>query len=147
MFLHNNYRQWLVDDRAYARGVFAMLFSRKWDSTQGPLSADLRVLVRVVCLSEIDGQMTGRLSVPCPQQEQAVSLTLQGAFGNGGLPIPCPERLWPHLHVVPEPLAEQFWHSPIGEEPGEGPKAVYYWAKERINLLKRLHKNDPTQRN
>lgn len=144
MFLPTDYRAWEGEDGQHAKGHFILLFQRKWEPGKEAMPCELRVLVRAVQLNQLGGFMMGRVKIKCPGWEDAIALSLSGAFGNDNLPMTCPDRLWEHLHPVPQEVADRFWTATGGNEPGAGSAAIFEWAKSQADSLQRLRKHDQT---
>lgn len=147
MFLPTDYQGWRTeeDGQEHVKGRFIMLFQQKWDAGTAEMPRELRVLVRAVQLDQAGNFMTGRVKIKCPDQTEVVALSLSGAFGNDNLPITCPERLWKHLHPVPQELADQFWTTPAGNESRAGSAVIFEWVRTHADNLQRLQKHDKTE--
>jgi hypothetical protein len=145
MFLQTGYKAWDNNDGSHAKGLFILLFQAAWKVGDEPMPRELRVLVRTVQLDALGNFMMGKVAIKCPDREDLVSLSLSGSFGNDNLPITCPSGLWDFLHPVPQDVADRYWTTPEGNEPGHGAKAIYDWAKTQGEVLQRLRKRSPTR--
>ena len=47
------------------------------------------------------------------------------------------------LTTVPQDVAEHYWKTPEGNEPGHGAKAIYDWTQTQGESLQRLRKGSP----
>jgi len=142
MFLPETYRTWGDEHGQYSQGRYILLFQAQWDLTKASCPQGLRVLVRTAKLSLVDGRMTGLLRLNCPGRELAFGFLLSGAFGNDGLPLVCPARLWEHLHCVPPAIESRFWLETGDYRHSPGASAIFDWAKEQASRLRRLRKHD-----
>jgi hypothetical protein len=141
MFLNNSsYKSWDSDDGSHAQGLFILLFQHKWRPGDEPMPCELRVLVRRVRFNQLGNFMMGKVAIKCPSREDAIALSLSGSFGNDNLPIACPDGLWDYLHPVPQDVADHYWKTPEGNEPGHGAKAIYDWTQTQGDSLQRLRK-------
>lgn len=151
MFLHTKGYSagYLRDGTQWARGAFLVLMSGDVRARDGKPA--LRAFVRHVVLKQSGHFMTGLIR--CSVRGKPALLSVEGAYGNNGLPhdtgfrnhihkhVPYEQRevidLWSLSHDVPADISSAYWSGDGHNSAGCEAPVLHTWALSNIYALRK----------
>lgn len=130
MYLQNDdsYTYHQNGQQRHSQGSFLLLVTP--EEEMGVSADTMRACVRQVALEQFGHHMMGTARIG------GESFTVDGTYGNKGLPIDVPREIWEqYCEPVPEDLYEQWKHGGGHNSAGDEAKDLRQWALNNLDAL------------